>query len=540
MTASSTGTVAAIADAFGRIASTQRCLAVRPADLAGQTVLLFNNSKLDPGWGELGAIFDVVAAEIDKQFSGATVKRLTLDLLGPTSDPLGEAFAAIVAIKPAVAILALADIGVSQRTVDLALRLEEQGIACCVIAAPPGGGFSRAVVATKLPGLPVVELPVSTTSPREEIVAAATHQVDLIIAAVHRHASSAKEMPAPAYSLNIPTEVLSAVDSDTLYDALTAARLGDGLPVVAPRGERVEALLATVLRSADEVLFAGLVPSGIPITVERLAANAVMAGCRPEWFPVVLAAFEAMTTPSYRLAQAAITTHPSGNLIMVSGPLATTLGIAGGAGCLGPGHRANLTIARALNLTLINVGRIRPGEADLASFGTAGEIACCFAENQAANPWSGFNEDHYDGDTTCVMVHRTEFPHAALDTVSTRPEPILETIASVAATLGPNALYNPAELVVILNPEHARLIARCGWSKRDVREFLFAQMQIPASKVLGRGMPSNRGRTISPDEFLSVVNDADEIIVTVAGGPGPHSMVASPWGARMAHRKITQ
>ena len=538
MTAS--GSSAALADAFGRIAPSQRRLAARPAGLAGQTVLLFNNSKLDPGWGELGAIFDVVATELARQFPGANVERSTLDLLGPTPDPLGEAFASIVAKKPAVAILALADIGVSQRTVDLAQKLEEQGIACCVIAAPPGGGFSRAVVSAKLPGLPVVELPVSTTSSREEIVAAATREINAIIAAVCRDASPAKTNTAPATSLEVPSAVQSAADSDSLYEALTAARLGDGLPVVAPRRDRVDALLATVSRAADEVLFAGIVPSGVPVTVERLAANAVMAGCRPEWFPVVLAAFEAMTTPNYRLAQAAITTHPSGNLIMVSGPLADTLGIAGGAGCLGPGHRANLTIARALNLTLLNVGRIRPGEADLASFGTAGEIACCFAENRAANPWSGFNEDHYDSSTTCVMVHRTEFPHAALDTVSTRPEPILETIASVAATLGPNALYNPAELVVILNPEHARLIARCGWSKKDVRKFLFAQMQIPASKVLGRGMPSNRGRTISPDEFLSVVNNADEIIVTVAGGPGPHSMVATPWGARMAHRRIAQ
>lgn len=533
-------TTGKLVDAFGKIAPPEHTLAARPADLNGRAVVLFNNSKLDPEWGELGVIFEVVEQALRSKHPGAKPVGISLDLLGPGKDPLGAGFDAVMAHRPAAVVLALADIGVSQRTVALALRLEARGVATCIIAAPPGGGFARAVAAIQLPDLPIVELAVSNTTPRQSASALASHEVGRIIDSLT--STVAASSPADTTSTGLPDPLTGAGNASTTaeqyYEALTAVRLGDGLPVIPPRQQAVNAMIDSVGRSPEEVLFAGLVPSGVPVTVERLAANAVMAGCKPEWFPVVLTAFEAMTAPGYRLAQAAITTHPGANLVMVSGPLADALGISGGAGCLGPGHRANLTIGRALNLTLTNVGRIRPGEADLGSFGSIGEIACCFAENRAASPWSGFNEDHYDRDATCVLVHRTEFPHAAVDTLSTRPEPILDIIASVAATFGGNGLYNPAELVVLLNPEHARLMAGCGWSKQDVRNYLFSKMQIPASKVIGRGIGSNRGRPIDAKEMLSVVDNAGDIIVTVAGGPGPHSMVAVPWGARLSHRKV--
>ena len=531
-----------LADPFGTIAPSVRTLAARPADLGGSAVVLFNNSKLDPEWGELGVIFEVVEAALRSKFPHSRPVTVALDLLGPGKDPLGSGFDAIVAHDPAAVVLALADIGVSQRTVELALRLEARGIATCTIAAPPGGGFARAVAAIQLPGLPIVELAVSNTTPRQAASALALRETGPVIDALTRppvaaHATTAMGAEMPGDLIG-ETGCTASTTAESYYEALSTARLGDGLPVIPPRRHAVDAMIATVARSPDEVLFAGLVPSGIPVTIGRLAANAVMAGCRPEWFPVVLTAFEAMTAPGYRLAQAAITTHPGANLVMISGPMAEALGISGGAGCLGPGHRANLTIGRALNLTLTNVGRIRPGEADLGSFGSMGEIACCFAENRAASPWAGFNEDHYDRDTTCVLVHRTEFPHAAVDTLSTRPEPILDIIASVAATFGGNGLYNPAELVVLLNPEHARLMAGCGWAKPDIRNYLFSRMQIPAAKVIGRGIGSNRGRPVDPEELLSVVNSADDIVIAVAGGPGPHSMVAVPWGARLSHRRI--
>ena len=533
-----------LADAFGRIAPSARTLAARPAGLDGRSVVLFNNSKLDPEWGQLGVIFEVVEAALRSTYPGAHPVGISLDLLGPGKDPLGAGFDAVMAHHPAAVVLALADIGVSQRTVALALQLEARGIATCIIAAPPGGGFARAVSAIQLPGLPIVELAVSNTSARQAVSDLTAIEAGRILHALTHSAAAPRSVPGSDFGGELPAELTGTPAGDAptsaerYYEALSTARLGDGLPVIPPRRNAVDAMIAAVRRAPDEVLFAGLVPSGVPVTLERLAANAVMAGCRPEWFPVVLTAFEAMTAPGYRLAQAAITTHPGANLVMVSGPLADTLGISGGAGCLGPGHRANLTIGRALNLTLTNVGRIRPGEADLASFGSIGEIACCFAENRAASPWPGFNEDHYDRDATCVLVHRTEFPHAAVDTLSTRPEPILDIIASVAATFGGNSLYNPAELVVLLNPEHARLMAGCGWSKQDIRNYLFGQMQILASKVIGRGIGSNRGRPIDPGEMLSVVNSADDIVITVAGGPGPHSMVAVPWGARLSHRRI--
>lgn len=534
-----------LADPFGQVAPSGRSLARKLPNLDGRRVVLFNNSKLDPQWGQLGAIYELLEGELKARFPGAEVIHFGVDLLGPGKDPLGTALAGILSHQPAAVVLALADIGVSQRTVELALQLEQRGIGTCVIAAPPGGGFARAVASAQLPGLAVVELAVSTFSSRQEVIdVAQRHVQELILCLTGGQQPAAGAASASMQAPQIPPASANKgtgraeVTAEQYYEALTASGLGDGLPVLLPTRDAVLAMLAAVGRKPDEVLFAGLVPSGIPVTVERLAANAVMAGCKPDWFPVVLAAFEAMTAPGYRLAQAAITTHPGANLIMVSGPLAEKLGISGGAGCLGPGNRANLTIGRALTLTLINVGRIRPGEADLASFGSAGEIGCCFAENLAASPWPAFHVDHYDRDSSCVVVHRAEFPHGIADTLSTRPEPIMEGIASVAATLGGNNTYNPAELIVLLNPEHARMIAKCGWSKQDIQRDLFERVRLPAARLAGRGLPSNRARRFAPDELVPVVDRAEDIIVVVAGGPGTHSMVAVPWGARLSHRVI--
>ncbi|HEX2171690.1 MAG TPA: hypothetical protein VHL09_04540, partial [Dehalococcoidia bacterium] len=220
-------------------------------------------------------------------------------------------------------------------------------------------------------------------------------------------------------------------------------------------------------------------------------------------------------------------------------PLAGQIGISGGAGCLGPGHRANVTIGRALALTLINVGRVRPGGADLAGFGSPAELTYCFAENRAASPWPTFAEERYGPDATCVLVHRCESPHNVIDHLSTTPEGVLGGIAAVAATLGGNNAYVPAELVVLINPEHAELIAGAGWSKRDVQLYLWEEARNPSFGLAGRGLPPMRRKATALGEWVPVVDDPDDIIVVVAGGPGPQSMVAIPWGfAKAVHRRV--
>ena len=474
-------------------------------------IVLFDNGKLDPAFGNFLAIFDVVAAELRERLPDHPIVRMTVDLLATGDDPVAAAQRYLAAQTPAGVILALADSGVTQRTVELARRLEAAGTPAVVVATPPGTGLARAIVEAQIPGLPIVDLDLLRTHTRDEVAQLTGQNADEIIGSLTR--SVAEQWVRSARPGEELGDLAAGADGRVrwsgapsasadpnapgrrLAEQLEALGLGDGLPVYIPDEASVAAMLASADRDPDDVLFTGLVPSGIPVTVRLLAANAVLAGCRPEYFPVVLAAFEAMTDPRYRLSQAAITSHPSGNLILVSGPLADRIGIAGGAGCLGPGHRANLGIGRAITLTLINVGRIRPGEADLAGFGSPAEIGYCLAENRAASPWSTFGEDHYGSGETCVLVHRCEAPHNVIDHLSTTPEGLLTGIASVAATLGANNAYQPAELIVMLNPEHAHLVAQAGWTKRDIQLFLWDEARNPAVLLAGRGLPANRRRS---------------------------------------------
>ena len=550
---------ARIVDPFGSSPAQTTELAPRRASYDGQTIALFDNGKLDPAFGPFLAVYDAVAAGLRERFPGVQLVRLTVDLLAAGDDPVARALRYLRAHDPAAVVLALADSGVTQRTVELARQLEDQGTPTCLIAAPPGTGLAVAIASAQLPGLPIVDLPVVRTHSRDEVAQATGQRLAEVVdgltlpvaeqwARFAQHHTSAEPLAALGSDGRLQLDPLEAgagsaiepnVWSGGFYDRLSEGGLGDGLPVILPTEDRVAATLATVDRAPGDILLPALIPSGAPVTVEKLAANAVLAGCRPEYFPIVLTAFEAMTDPRYRLLQAAITSHSSGNLLMVSGPLADQLGISGGAGCLGPGHRANATIGRALTLTLINVGRIRPGAADLAGFGSPAEFSYCFAENRAASPWPTFVEERYEPGATCVLVHRCEAPHNVIDHLSVTPEGILTGVAAVAATLGGNNAYQPAELIVLLNPEHVQEIVGAGWSKRDVQLFLWEESRNPAPYLQGRGLPPNRRRSTSLGDWIPVVDDPDDIIVVAAGGPGPQSQVAIPWGfARAVHRRV--
>ena len=242
--------------------------------------------------------------------------------------------------------------------------------------------------------------------------------------------------------------------------------------MIPPTEKRVAAMLGFTDLDPEEALVNELPPSGASITVRSLAVNAVMAGCRPEYFPVLVAVFQAISDPAYRAYQGAITTHPSGNAVVVSGPLAEELAIQSGYGCLGPGFRANATIGRAVNLTIMNVARAIPGKTDLGTFGSPAEFTYCFAESDKDNPWQPLHTELYGPEITSVTVHKCEGPHNVMDPRS-GPEDLLKAIAATAATPGGNNLIHPSQLLVLLNPGQARMLARAGWSKRDVQEFLF-------------------------------------------------------------------
>lgn len=223
-----------------------------------------------------------------------------------------------------------------------------------------------------------------------------------------------------------------------------------------------------------------------------------------------------------------------------SRPLTKELRIQSGAGCLGPGFRANATIGRAVTLCMINICRAIPARSDLSVFGSPAEYSYCFAESDEDNPWTPFHTELCDAETTTVTVHKCEGPHNVVSQIGSHPEGILTAIASQAATLGGNNYLRPSELIVILNPVHARNIAQAGWTKEDVKLFLFDRARIPAEPLKKvRGTPIPWPRWFRSMESVPVVNVPDEILIFVAGGMGYHSMVAKPWGlARLVTKPV--
>lgn len=334
--------------------------------------------------------------------------------------------------------------------------------------------------------------------------------------------------------MTLRSEILELPDSpEAIYQAFVEREWCDGLPVIAPTAERVEAMLGVVAGHPEESLGA-FAPLWREATLEKLAVNAVMAGCRPEYFPVVVAAVEAMLDPEFNLYGVQATTHPVAPLVILNGPYAHTIGMHGGAGCFGPGFRANATIGRAIRLIMMNVGGGWPGRHDMATQGSPAKFSYAISENEAASPWPPLHvECGYAPDESLVTVFGGEAPHNVNDHVSTAASGILNTLSNTAATLGSNVKWYLAQsqLLVVLGPEHAATIVTDGFSKDDVKDFVFEHARLPLGTLKLGGMwgiqdwPRWMSAVTDDRALLPIVASPREIFVVVAGGPGKHSAV---------------
>jgi hypothetical protein len=271
-------------------------------------------------------------------------------------------------------------------------------------------------------------------------------------------------------------------DAAAAVEELFERGVTDGLPVVPPTRARVEAAVAASGRPPAEVV--GLVAPGFGrATVERVAVNAVMAGCRPEYMPVVLAAVEAMCDEAFDLLGISGTTDSVAPLLLVNGPVRTRLEINGGVGCFGPGWRANATIGRALRLVWVNVGGARPGVISMSTFGSSARYTCCIGEHEEASPWEPFHvERGFGREESTVAALAGEPPLMVSDHQSRGAEGILGTLARSMAVIGNHRADDLGDTLVLLSPEHARTIAGDGWSRTDVRRFLWERLQEPVRK----------------------------------------------------------
>ena len=307
---------------------------------------------------------------------------------------------------------------------------------------------------------------------------------------------------------------------------------GDGFPLIPPTEKRVEAMLAGVAwRKPDEVL--GIIPPRTAeATVERIAINAVMAGCLPAAMPVLLAAVQAMCVPAAGLLTAQATTHGGGMMLLVSGPVADLVEMHGGAGVFGPGFRGNATIGRAIRLILQNIGGAYPGTTDRSTQGSAAKYSFAFCENEAESPWDPYRVSlGYAREVSTVTVMMADPPQSIMDGVSTTAGGLMLTFCSSIAGVGKNASYLPGgEYFVVFCPEHAALLARFDFSRRDVQEYLFARARIPYRIWKDRGaapmfinVQPKYVQHADDDMGVPMSVDPEKIQVIVAGGAGIHS-----------------
>lgn len=322
----------------------------------------------------------------------------------------------------------------------------------------------------------------------------------------------------------------------------------DGLPIVPPTPARVERMLARSQRDADELI--GLIaPNYGKATVEKIAINAVMAGCLPGYVPVVIAAVQAITDPQFNLHGVQATTGPHSPLCIVNGPIRRTLEINGGPNVFGPGWRANSAIGRAVKLIMLNLGGAKPGEIDKSTLGHPGKYTFCIGENEEESPWEPFHvEQGFAPDVSTVAVVAAEAPLAISDTTSRSARDLVTTMGASLAVAWNTRMYLRGQSLLVIGPEHAKTIARDGWSKADIKRFLYENVRKPLRELLSgpewelgmsrQALPAwldtQDDQTLVP-KFIS----PDEILIVVAGGTaGTHSACLSGWGSGFTSRMV--
>lgn len=277
------------------------------------------------------------------------------------------------------------------------------------------------------------------------------------------------------------------VEIATLEDEIEALYdrgWSDGLPVVPPTEARVLRMLEGTTRAPDEVV-AVVPPDLVECTAEKVAVNAVLAGCRPEYLPVVLAAVEAACTDEFNAHGVLATTWSAGPAIVVNGPIARQIGLNSGINALGQGCRANSTIGRALQLVIQNVGGGRPGGVDRATLGNPGKVGFCFAENEAGSPWEPLSV--YRGlpeGTSAVTVFAAEGPRGVADQISRTPESLSRSFAvALRAVAHPKLAYG-FDAALVVSPEHARVFADAGWSRRRLADELSVLLRLDPAEIV--------------------------------------------------------
>ncbi|HEX5193001.1 MAG TPA: hypothetical protein VFW09_09375 [Solirubrobacteraceae bacterium] len=338
---------------------------------------------------------------------------------------------------------------------------------------------------------------------------------------------------------------LVEIAADQLQEEFFARGWTDGLPVVPPTPELVEAMLATVDREAQDVI--GSIPSrSRSVTAEQAAVNAVMAGCRSDYFPVVVAALSALLDPSFNAHAALSSTGGAASCVIVSGPLAAEIGMNAGHNALGSGNRANATIGRAVRLVARNIFGAVTGRFDATAMGNPAKYTLCFAEEDPPAPWAALRVrlGYEPGDTT-VTVMATEGPRQVANHLNEDPEGVLLTFVSAMRVAATFAVGKGGQGVVVMGPEHTKAVHQAGWSQERAQEFLCRESRIRPEELEGFGVPlevgSQHDMSPGPDGRLPTVGSPADVYLVTAGGAGPGWSAYLPSFAPLQHtRAVTR
>ena len=329
------------------------------------------------------------------------------------------------------------------------------------------------------------------------------------------------------------TDLFSAVDEAAALEDLHNRNMTDGLPVIIPTPARVSKMVLASGQDADMVLGA-MGPANGMATLEKVAVAAVMAGCLPDYMPLVLGAVKAVIDPRFDLTEMQATTHCTAPLIIVNGPARHTCGpVSSSYGALGPGHRANASIGRALRLAMINIGGGRPGTSDMALLGHPGKFSYCLAENEEVSPFPPMHVDlGFDSQDSVVTVIGAEAPHSVLFSGDgddpNQYELLLEILAIGLANAGTNnAILTGGMATIVLNPEHASVLHKAGLSRQDIASEIYQRCEMDGAEA-NRLCAGFARKTLKPRQAFT---GPDQLLILMSGGSGLYSMVMPSWSA---------
>ncbi|MFL2645533.1 MAG: hypothetical protein ACJ0KI_07740 [Dehalococcoidia bacterium] len=295
----------------------------------------------------------------------------------------------------------------------------------------------------------------------------------------------------------------------------------DGLPIIPPTPDRVNAMIGSSNVGRFDVI-GEIPPNWGSATVEKIAINAVMAGCRPEHFPVLMAAVKAITQPEFNLYAIQATTHPCGILMIINGPIIKSLNVNNSSGVFGPGFVSNAVIGRAMRLILFNVGGGYPGVGDMSSQGSPAKFSFCIGENEDLNPWNPIHVDMgFDLKDSTVTVAAAESPHNINDHTGRSAEEVLTIVAGAMKVTGANNAYTGGQTILLLGPEHAETIVSDGFTKSDVIHWLMKNALIPLNSYTHDTLMERFGAI--PEGPVPMVRAESDLLIGVTGGPGKHS-----------------